>query len=150
MLHLLASRVGDNNAIVISQKNLARLMGCSTDTVKRALSVLVAGNWLEVRQIGERGTVNAYVLNDRVVWGKPRDGLRYSLFSANVILSDEDQPDRDHLASQEPLRRLPRLFRGEQQLPTGDGLPPPSQQFLPDMEPALPALSQEGEEGTQD
>ena len=117
-------------------------MGCSTDTVKRALSVLAAGNWLEVRQIGDRGTVNAYVLNDRVVWGKQRDGLRYSLFSATVILSDDDQPDRDHLDAQEPLRRLPRLFRGEQQLPSGDGLPPPSQPFFDGMEPDLPAIEQ--------
>src|SRR3546814_6297989 len=34
-------------------------------------------NWIEVRRIGENGTVNAYVLNDRVVWSGPRVGLRY-------------------------------------------------------------------------
>src|SRR3546814_15859217 len=82
----------------------------------------------EVRRIGENGTVNAYVLNDRVVWSGPREGLRYSLFSATVVVSDSEQPDRDTLGKQEPLRRLPPI--GERQLPHGDGLPPPSQPFL--------------------
>lgn len=57
-----------------------------------------------------------------------------------MIVSDEEQPDRDQIDHQEPLRRLPSLFRGEQQLPSGNGLPPPSQPFLDGMEPDLPNL----------
>lgn len=140
LLHLLAARVGEHNAVVVSQAVLAKMMGCNRRTIIRAVEDLVAGNWMEIRQIGDRGTVNAYVLNDRVVWHGGRDGLRYSLFSAQVLVSEEEQSDRGELGQQEPLRRLPRLFPGEQQLPAGDGLPPPSEPSLPGMEPDLPAL----------
>src|SRR3546814_5768328 len=82
LLHLLAARVGDNNAVVVSHKTLAELLGVrSITTIKTAITALVSGNWIEARRIGEKGTVNTSVLNDRVVWSGPREGLRYSLFS---------------------------------------------------------------------
>ena len=143
LLHLLVARVGEHNAVVISQQTLAGLMGRSVNTVKTALAVLKAGLWIEVRQIGDRGTVNAYVLNRNVVWSGPRDGIRYALFSAAVVVSDQEQPDRDLLDQREPLRSLPTLYPGERQLPTGEGQPPPSQPALPGMEPDLPALHME-------
>src|SRR3546814_5346817 len=75
LLHLLAARVGDNNAVVVSHKTLAELLGVrSITTIMTAITALVSGNWIEVRRIGENGTVNAYVLNDRVVWSGPREG----------------------------------------------------------------------------
>lgn len=140
LMHLLTARVGEHNAVVVSQKTLTTLMDCSRRTVQRALDVLVADRWIEVRQIGETGVVNAYIINDRVAWSGKRDGLRYSLFSAAVILSEQEQPDREKLGAQEPLRRLPSLFRDESQLPAGEGEPPPSEPSLPGMEPDLPAL----------
>jgi len=139
LMHLLVARVGQNNAVVVSQKNLGELMGKSRDTVKRALATLKDRHWIEVRQIGQNGTVNAYIINDRVAWTGKRDGIRYSLFTASVVTSDDEQPDRAELGQQEPLRRLPNLYRGEQQLPAGDGLSPPSEPSLPGMEPDLPA-----------
>src|SRR3546814_6119654 len=78
-----------------------------------------------MRQIGENGTVNAHIINDRVAWSGKRDGLRYSLFSAAVIISEAEQPDFEELGQQAPLRRLPSLFRDERQLPSGPGTPPP-------------------------
>ena len=75
-----------------------------------------------------------------MVWTGSRDGLRTSLFSAVVVLSDTEQPDREDLGAQQPLRRLPRLFPGERQMPAGEGEPPPSEPSLPGMEPDLPAL----------
>lgn len=137
LMHVFTARVGENNAVVISQRTLAKLLNCHVNTVANAIKILEAGNWVETRRIGDRGTVNAYVLNDRVAWTQPRDNLRYSLFTATVIVSDDEQPDRDELGTQEPLRRLPKV--GEFQLPVGDGLPPPSQPNLPNMEPDLPA-----------
>lgn len=142
LLHILAARVGDHNAVVASQGTLAKIMGCSAATIKRALAELRAGNWIEVRQVGPTGSVNAYVVNDRVVWSGPREGLRYSLFTANVILTDEEQPDRASLGNQDPLMKLPRMFPGEQQLPAGPGLPPPSEPALPGLEVDLPAISE--------
>lgn len=139
VMHLLASRVGEHNAVVVSQGTLAQLTKASRRGVQKALEILERDRWLELRQVGDRGTVNAYVLNERVVWSGPRDGIRYALFSAAVIVSDQEQPDRADLGQQPPLRQLPTLYPSEQQLPTGDGLPPPSQPSLPSMEPDLPA-----------
>jgi hypothetical protein len=138
VMHILTSQVGEHNAVVISQKVLARLVHGSERGVRDALAVLKQDRWIEMRQIGGRGTVNAYIINDRVAWSGKRDGIRYSLFSARVILSDEEQPDRDQLDHLEPLRRIPSLYRGESQLPSGEGLPPPSEPSLPGMEPELP------------
>lgn len=139
LMHLLVARVGEHNAVVVSQKTMAKIMGRHVNTVKTAFKTLRDRNWIEIRQVGERGTVNAYIINDRVAWTGKRDGIRYSLFSAAVVLSEEEQPDRDQLGQQEPLRRVPSLLRDEQQLPSGDGLPPPSEPTLPGMEPDLPA-----------
>lgn len=139
MMHLLVARLGEHNAVVISQKVLGDLMGKSRDTVKRAVATLRDRNWIEVRQIGDRGTVNAYIVNDRIAWTGKRDGIRYSLFSASVVVSDAEQPDREGLGTQELLRRIPDLLPGERQLPSGSGLPPISQPAFPGMEPDLPA-----------
>jgi hypothetical protein len=140
----MVARMGDHNAVVMSQGTMAELMGRHRATVQRALKDLEAGNWIEVRQIGDRGTVCAYVINDRVAWQGHRDGLRYSLFSAAVVLSETEQPDRASLGSQGGLQTLPTLFPGERQLPSGEGLPPPSEPPLPGMEPDLPARALRG------
>lgn len=136
LMHILTARMGDNNALVISLPVLAKIMKCSRPTAIRAIQVLKSGNWIESLQIGGSGTANAYVINDRVAWTQSRDNLRFSLFSATVIASSDEQSDADQLGNQKPLRRLPKV--GELQIPFGDGLEPPSQQFLPNMEPNLP------------
>jgi hypothetical protein len=143
VMHLLTARTGEHNAVVISHGTLAALTGASRRGVQNALQVLADHRWLEVRQIGDRGTVNAYVLNDRVTWSGPRDGIRYSTFSAAIIVSDAEQPDADELGAQEPLRPIPSLYRGERQLPTGPGLAPPSEPALPGFEPDLPVRTLE-------
>ncbi len=140
LMHLLVARIEEHNAVVVSQPTLAKLLGCHANTVANAVKMLVAGRWIEVRRVGGSGTSNAYVLNDRVAWTGKRDGLRYSLFSASVIVSDEEQTDRAEIGKQQPLRKLPRA--GEMQMPVGDGLPPPSEPFLQGMEPELPSTHQ--------
>lgn len=139
LLHVIVAKMGRHNALVASQSTLAAFAGCSVSTLKRSLGVLRDGQWVEVRQIGPSGTVTAYVVNDRVAWSGNRDGRRYSLFSAAVLLSDAEQPDRDQLGAQPPLETIPALYPGEQQLPAGPGLPPPSEPALPGLEPDLPA-----------
>jgi DNA-binding transcriptional MocR family regulator len=142
VMHLLAARVGDHNAVVISQGTLAQLAGASRRGVQNAIAILERERWIELRQIGDRGTVNAHVINDRVVWTGARDGLRTSLFSAVVVVSEAEQPDREDLGSQLPLRAVPRLFPDESQLPVGSGLPPPSEPTLPGMEPDIPSVQE--------
>ncbi|QDA35758.1 helix-turn-helix domain-containing protein (plasmid) [Paracoccus liaowanqingii] len=139
IMHALTARLGDHNAVVISQVSLAKIIGRSERAVRTAISVLKADNWIEVRQLGNAATVNAYVINDRVAWTGKRDGIRYSLFSAAVVVSEEEQPDRESLGRQAALRRIPDLLQSEAQMPAGQGLPPISQPALPMMEPDLPA-----------
>lgn len=138
LMHHLVSRMEHQNAVVVSQKTLAKIMGSSLDTVKRALRDLEAEHWIQVVKMNGPGTVAAYVVNDRVAWGQPRDQLRLSVFSATVIADVDDQ---DPLTL-EPieLRRIPVLFSGERQLPTGLGEEPPTQPSLGGLEPDLPEL----------
>ena len=147
LLHHLVAQMGHQNAVVVPQKVLAKLMKCSQETVKRAVADLVAERWVQVVKLNGPGTVNAYVVNDRVAWGQPRDQLRLSAFSATVVADHDDQDPTtlDHA----DLRRIPTLYPGEQQLPAGAGEPPPSQTILDGLEPDLPFL-EEKEADSQD
>lgn len=135
LLHLLVARMGPQNAVVVSQKTLAKMLGCNERTIRNALADLTAGNWVQVVRVNGPGTVAAYVVNDRVAWGQPRSDLHMSVFSATVIADAEDQPAETMQTV--PLRRLPALFPGETALPSGPGAPPPSQPLLDGMEPSL-------------
>ena len=137
LLHHLVAQMGHQNAVVVSQKVLAQLMGVDTRTVSRSVAVLVEEHWVQVVRIG-KGKEAAYVVNDRVAWGQPRDQLRLSTFSATVIADFDDQ-ESDALEHRE-LRRIPTLYPGEQQLPSGSGLAPPSQPALDGLEHNLPAV----------
>jgi DNA-binding transcriptional MocR family regulator len=121
---------------VVSQKTLGKLLGRSLDTIQRAIRDLEAERWIEVVKLNGPGTVSAYVVNDQVAWGQSRDQLRLSRFSATVV-ADADDQDTTTLESRD-LRRIPALFPGERQLPSGESEPPPSQPSLDGLEPDLP------------
>jgi hypothetical protein len=124
---------------------LPRAAGCSIATLKRSLA-LREQSWIQIKQIGPTGTACAYIVNDRVAWTGKRDGVRYGLFSAAVLLSHDEQPDKDKLDTQAPLVRIPSMYPGERQLPMGPGLPPPSEPPLPGLEPDLPSTKKQPEE----
>lgn len=138
LLHHLVAQMGHQNAVVVPQTVLAKLMGRSLDTVQRAIKDLVAERWIQVVRIG-KGKEAAYVVNDHVAWGQPRDQLCLSVFSATVVADYEDQEDA--LLGHADLRRIPTLYPGERQLPSGHGEDPPTQPPFPGMEPDLPALN---------
>ena len=138
LAHHLVAQMGHQNAVVVPQTVLAKLMGCSVDTVQRAVRDLVAEKWISVVRLG-RGKEAAYVVNDRVAWGQSRDQLRLSVFSAAVVADFDDQDET--LLGHGDLRRIPTLYPGEQQLPTGPGEEQPSQPPIPGLEPDLPALT---------
>lgn len=140
VLHLLSASVGNQNAVVISQKTMSKILGVTDRTIRNAISELEAGNWLQVVRIGA-GRESAYILNDRVVWADKRDNLRLSRFSAEVIVDADDQSEGT--LANDALRTLPRT--GEAQLPSGNGLPPVSQPFFEGMEPDLPATDKADE-----
>jgi len=137
LVHLLTAHMerGDNT-VVMSQNLMAKLMGCSVDTVKRAINDLVEQKWIEVIKLGP-GTVSAYRVNSRVGWSGSRDSLQYSKFNAMIIADLDDQPE---LIDTTDLRKIPSLYPDEIQLPSGPGEEPPSQPALDGMEPDLPVL----------
>lgn len=141
LLHLLVAHMGHQNAVVIPQKVLAKLMGRSIDTVQRALRDLEAERWIQVVKMNGPGTVAAYVVNDRVAWGQPRNQLRLSAFSATVVADADDQEllTLEH----QNLRKIPTLYPGERQIPFGPGEDPPSQINIDGLEPDLPALDRQ-------
>jgi hypothetical protein len=141
LLHVLAANVGSDNAVVASQKLLAKMMHCHPETVKRALAELVAGNWIAVQRVG--GSPNVYVLNSRVIWYGARDGIRASRLHATVLLDADEQADKGLMINQEPLRKVPDLFPGERQLPSGPGLDPPSQPSFSGFEPDINTHSED-------
>lgn len=136
VLHYLVGNIGRHNAVIVPQATVAKALGVSDRTVMRAIADLEAGQWLQVVKIGA-GRENAYVLNDRVAWADKRENLRLSRFSAQVIADADDQSE--HTLEGPDLHRLPDLYPGEAQLPSGEGLPPVSQPFFEGMEPDLPA-----------
>jgi hypothetical protein len=138
VLHHLVANMGHQNAVVIPQKLLAQMLGVTDRTIRTAVADLQAENWIQVVRIG-KGREAAYVVNDQVAWGQPRDQLRLSVFSATIVAdaADQDPQTLEH----RDLRRIPTLYPGERQLPTGPGEDPPSQPSIPGMEQDLPSLT---------
>lgn len=136
VMHTLVANMGHQNAVVIGQKTLAKLVGCSLRTVQYALADLERDLWIQIVQIGSSGTVNAYVINSEIAWAESRDQIhRLSVFSAQVIADATDQT-ADKL-SRRDLRKLPLVVPPEEALPHGDG-EPGAQTLLPGFEPTVP------------
>lgn len=138
LLHILCAKMSAQNALVASHAVLAELCQCSVSTLKRSIADLKKHQWIDVKHIGPTGTVCAYIVNDEVVWGQSRDQRHLSTFRAQILISAKEQTPE----TLEPvkLRRIPTLYPGEMQLPTGPGEDPPSQPTIEGMEPELPAL----------
>ncbi|MDO8591505.1 MAG: helix-turn-helix domain-containing protein [bacterium] len=138
LMHIFVGSMGHQNAVVVSQKILAKMLECSLKSVQRALDLLDAEQWIQIVNMGGSGTVNAYVVNDQVAWGEKRANMQYSTFSARVIADIDDQSE--HQLNRSGLRRIPTLYPNEFQLPTGKGEAPPSQPLIDGFEPDLPSL----------
>ena len=141
LLFKMIEYMGPQNAVVISQKTLAKLMDVGLRTVQTAVADLTAERWIQPVKLNGPGTVQAYVINSRVVWAQKREELRLSLFHAAVVADFDDQ---DLVTLDDaPLRVIPAIFPGEYQFPTGPGEDPPSQPFIDGLEPDLPARVKE-------
>lgn len=136
LLQVIVAHMNEQAALVASRGTLAKMLGCSEATIKRAVSDLKEGNWIEVIQVGGKGGVNAYVVNSRVAWATNRERLPSAIFTATVIASADEQDE----IQTTPLRSIPTLYPGERMLPVGDGGDPPVQQEIQGIESDLPAL----------
>jgi hypothetical protein len=134
-MHHLVANMGHQNAVVVAQKTLSAMVGCSLSTLKRALADLERDRWIQSVQIGNTGTVNAYVVNSSVAWGETRDQMpRLSVFHAAIIADAADQSEAT--LGRTKLRKLPLVVPPEQPLPDGPG-EPGAQTLLPGLEPVI-------------
>ena len=140
-MHLLVSRMDrSTNAVVASHSVLAKMLGCSTRSIRNYISVLEEDRWIQVISLG-KGSTNAYVVNSMVAWSQSRDNLKYSQFNAQVIADSDDQSQQSIKGD---LRKIPVLISGnEQQLPTGGSDNPPTQTLIEGFEPQLPSIERE-------
>ncbi|RRH68326.1 helix-turn-helix domain-containing protein [Falsigemmobacter faecalis] len=136
LMHVFASNLDGNESITASYKTLADYMGRSVMTVRRAVKVLEEERWIEVCNVG--GSVNSYNINARAAWSEKRENLRFAKFHSTILASSGDQK-AELLSDKASLRRIPSVYADEQQLPSGEGLPPISQPALTGMELDLPA-----------
>lgn len=149
VMHQLVASMGAQNAVVVSQKTLAKMLDIHERTVRRALKDLEEARWIQMVKIGA-GREAAYVINDQVAWAQKRGAMpMLSLFSAQIIADAEDQSERT-LNPPAPLRRIPHLYPGERQVPHGPGEDPPSQAILEGMEPDLPTRNPPAEQSMFD
>lgn len=133
LVHLLCRLAGDDDSVVASQRVLAERLGVSKSTINRALANAAAAQYIEIIRLGATATgACAYRLNSRVHWTKNSEGKATSAFRAVVLASADDQPAIESA----PLRRVPMIRHGEIPLPTGPGLPPPSQPGLDGIPPS--------------
>lgn len=145
LAHFLVAHMDSNtNAVVASWKVLSELSGMSIATVRRGMKDLEEMNWVQGVALGGGGA-KAWVVNSRVAWAKSRDGLQYAAFNGRILASLSEQSPEIAKDNQPPLRRIPIISRGEQQLPTGPGEDPPSQPSLDGMEPPLPEIYRDDE-----
>ena len=132
LVHLLCRLAGDDDTVVASQRVLAAKLGVSQMTIARATKKAAAAQYIEIIRLGATATgACAYRLNSRVHWTKNSEGKASAAFRAVVLASAGDQPTLESA----PLRRVPVIRRGEIPVPTGPGLPPPSQPGLGGLDP---------------
>lgn len=139
VLHVLIARMGERNAVVISQGALAEELQVDPRTIRRAIAMLRDHKWIQTVSLGgAKSGVQAYIVNSRVAWQGSRDGIRHSVFDARVYATETEQ-EPGAIEDQGDLHRMPALYPDEMQMPAGPGLPPVSQPTFPGMEPDLPA-----------
>lgn len=125
-------RPGGGGVVVVSRQTMAELINASMASVERALRLLISEGWVQRIRIGG---AHALAINSRIAWVGPRDDLQHAVFTATVIASRAEQ---DALAlNPPPMRHVPVLLPDEIPLPTGKGLPPPSQPALEGVEPPV-------------
>ena len=141
VMHVLVARMGAKNAIVVSQKTLSKIVGVSDRSIRTAVAVLVEERWIETVYLNGPGTVMAYVVNSAVAWSQARKDLHLAAFTATVIADIEDQKEGVSTEfKHRELRKIPMLYSGEMQLPSGPGEEPPSQPDLDGLEVDMPSL----------
>ena len=106
LLHQIVARCGGGTALVASHHTLAKVMKVEgVDAVAAAVSILRNERWIDVLQIGDSPTVNAYIIGARAKWIRTPDNMRSATFNAAVFITDDEHPACADLGEQAPLRK---------------------------------------------
>lgn len=119
ILLIMVEKMNKQNALMISQKNLIKILKKSKPTVSRAIAALKESKFLDVIKVG---TANAYIINSNVFW---QDNAllkdKAAIFTATVIASGEEQ-DKKYFEDWEnvKLKQLPLLMDDDMPSILGD------------------------------
>lgn len=120
-LMYMVNHMSRSNALVVSQKAMAKELGISLKSVGNSVRLLADHHFIETIKVGN---TSVYVVNSRVAWQGER-GARFAAFGADVIAieSEQDRPI-DELP---PLKSVPQLREGERVLVGNEPMDPPDQ-----------------------
>jgi DNA-binding Lrp family transcriptional regulator len=93
LLDFFIYKMNKNNAVIISQKKLQKLLSVSRTTVGNIIKKLSDARIIDVVKVGSS---NAYVVNSQVAWKSNRAGMKEAVFTATVIADWDDQME-DHI-----------------------------------------------------
>lgn len=121
-LMYMVNHMSRSNALVVSQKAMAKELGISLKSVGNSVKLLAAHHFIETIKVGN---TSVYVVNSRVAWQGER-GARFAAFGADVIAieSEQDGPIDD---ARPPLKSVPQLQSGERVLVGNEPIDPPDQ-----------------------
>lgn len=147
LMLVLMANMDNRGALVASQQTLAEFCQCGLNTIKRAITVLVEGNWIETTSIGKgRGSTLAYTINKRVAWADKRKNMEYAMLDAKLILSRKDQ---DEIRTT-PLIQMAMVAQDEQVVVVGEGGDPPAQDEFEETLARLPTVNPEPRDNEPD
>lgn len=87
ILYFLMKNANNYNAVIVSQKTLAEILGKSIRSIATAIKVLKEHNFIDVRKDG-RG--NIYMINSNVSWKSYGSNHKFAEFNAKVIFSEQE------------------------------------------------------------
>ena len=120
-LMYLLNHMSRSNALVVSQKAIAKELGISLKSVGNSIKLLTDHNFIETIKVGN---TSIYRVNSRVAWQGNR-GERFAYFGADVIALENEQ-DRE-IDGRPPLKTVPVLHEGERLLVGNEPIDPPDQ-----------------------
>lgn len=129
ILMVMAEKMDQNNAVMISNKAFQALLGVTRQTISNSVGVLAKNNWLKIMKVG---TSNAYFLNSKAFWTDRIDKQRFAEFTATIITTEKEQDISAEDWDSIKVRKVPMLeVRSEERIIMGsEDLPPPDQKDI--------------------
>lgn len=98
-------KMNKNNALIISQKKLMKVLDCSRPTLTKIVAQLQDMRFIDVMKIGVQ---NCYIVNSQVAWKTSRAGIKHSVFDATVYIEWDEQTTDSINAWNSPLLSVSR------------------------------------------